>query len=112
MGIPDSRPLREKRNDTPMKCPQCGKEAWGGYEVERWNKKSIPPKRYVYLEYNHYAGSKKTITLKALEEILKSRRIDTLKGSILEEAKERAGSRIVRHYGKLTTSNLAEERKD
>lgn len=88
-----------------MKCPKCGRSAFGGRIVSR-EKRVLSPggapetRTYNYREYRHYLGSRKSITLKALETVL--RQDDHLAENqivvLLRSAREKAGSRVVSHY--------------
>lgn len=91
-----------------MKCPKCHKQAYGGQLIERKVRLASPPwvKVYHYRQYRHYKGSKKSISLKALQQILDKYEpqahewhLPTLFKTIESEIKERAGSKVVYHYG-------------
>jgi hypothetical protein len=98
-----------------LRCPKCGRKAWGGDVVERPARvlvDGVPKtKVYRYREYLHYAGSKKAITLRALNDVIdgvvEDLRDKTLilpagifpTEEIMKRAKEKAGSKKVHHYG-------------
>jgi hypothetical protein len=80
-----------------MICPKCSKEAWV-VTVERRGLKGVHPTVYLYVRYRHYAGSRKSITLKALEKILRSESRLWFWHDIMEKAREKAGEKTVDHY--------------
>lgn len=87
-------------------CPKCGKPSWSA-PVERRGSDtkvivdgSAKEVVYLYTRYRHYVGTRKAITLAALEKILEP--LDSgesmKKGNVMKMAKEAAGEKTVDHY--------------
>ena len=84
-----------------QRCPKCGKLGWT-QPVTKHSLKGLDRVDWHYIRYRHYAGSKKTVSLKTVEAVLRHHLSEDSVRSVMSMIKERQIQKRVDHYVKVS----------